>query len=72
MRRYSIETPGTYFQELSAQVGSTTFDTAVLGGTFIATTDPLIVKHMLTGNSFANYEKGPFVRPLPSRSFSQR
>ncbi|KAL8276562.1 hypothetical protein RQP46_011052 [Phenoliferia psychrophenolica] len=57
-RRYHIEMPGSFFVDLARQYGQT-FDTGVLGGAFIITTDPMIMKNMLT-KSFTKYEKGPF------------
>lgn len=37
-----------------------TFDLGFFGGTTIFSTDPAVVKHMLTGTTFFNYEKGEF------------
>ncbi|KAK4701235.1 hypothetical protein P7C70_g5000, partial [Phenoliferia sp. Uapishka_3] len=62
-RRFSHEMPGTFLMELEKKCG-TTFDTAVLGGHFITTIDPLVVKHALTGTSFLNYEKGSFFNKI--------
>ena len=60
--------PGTFFTHLSKTYGQT-FDTGVLGEVFIITTDPIIMKHMLT-KGFANYEKGAFFNKVSLLSFA--
>ncbi|KAK4698894.1 hypothetical protein P7C70_g7375, partial [Phenoliferia sp. Uapishka_3] len=57
IQRFFTERPGKYWDEMEEIYGST-FDMRIFGLPSIFTKDPNFVKHMLTGDSFTNFEKG--------------
>lgn len=60
LARFMGETPGTYWMELMEKYGTATLDLGFFGETTLFSTDPAVVKHLLTGTTFFNYEKGEF------------
>ncbi|KAK4698406.1 hypothetical protein P7C70_g7871, partial [Phenoliferia sp. Uapishka_3] len=67
--KFFVTPPGTAMLDFQERTGSKTLDTAVLGGSLIMTSDHLIAKHILTGNSFNNYGKGDFFKQMMFEMF---
>ena len=63
IRRFFVETPGKYWDELAETYGDT-YDMGIFGIPAIWTRDPALVRHVLTGSSFNNFEKGAFFQGI--------